>query len=51
MKRKYPRFLKRQDRDEYLDRLVANGYQVKAAYKLDGPRPFTVEDIDNRKGK
>ena len=54
MKHKWPQFDRKSDRDEYLDKLVANGYQVKPKFvPPDGEMPmkYMVEDIDKRKGK
>ena len=48
----YPLFWDKSKRDVYLDRLIANGYQVKAktiVYRED--ERFTVVDIDKRIGK
>ena len=45
----YPVFKDRIARDGYLDKLIGNGYQVKAVDGVDGV--YTVLDIDRRKGK
>lgn len=48
----YPTFLEETERDRYLDKLIANGYRVKARdIHTSLGSWYTVEDIDKRKGK
>jgi hypothetical protein len=48
----YPLFLDRASRDEYLDKLIANGHRVKARVTMVHEITYyTVEEIDFRKGK
>jgi len=49
----YPLFTSEKERDEYLAKLIANGYQVRrcvVVYPILGLR-YTVEGIDKRKGR
>jgi hypothetical protein len=48
----YPLFLFKIGRDVYLDKLIANGHQIEAkTVFVHGEKYYTVEDIDQRKGK
>ena len=48
----YPVFDRAEDRDAYLNRLIARGYRVKAKTEyLFSNELFTVEEIDKRSGK
>lgn len=53
MANRYPVFTCEDERDKYLDKLIANSYQVKAKTVVlaDNRTLHTVTDIDQRKGK